>query len=67
MTDFKAISSSLEERGFCVVPEFLSREEIDFLVEEFDETIPLHPKPSMRRSTLATSRLPVKPERCVLA
>ena len=36
MTDFKAIASSLEERGFCVVPEFLSREEIDFLVAEFD-------------------------------
>ena len=36
MTDFKAITSSLEERGFCVVPEFLSREEIDFLVAEFD-------------------------------
>ena len=36
MTDFKAITSSLEERGFCVVPEFLSRDEIDFLVEEFD-------------------------------
>ena len=36
MTDFKAIASSLEERGFCVIPEFLSRDEIDFLVEEFD-------------------------------
>ena len=36
MTNFKAIASSLEERGFCVVPEFLSREEIDFLVAEFD-------------------------------
>ena len=36
MTDFKAITSSLEERGFCVIPEFLSRDEIDFLVEEFD-------------------------------
>jgi hypothetical protein len=36
MTDFKAISASLEERGFCVVPDFLSRDEIDFLVEEFD-------------------------------
>jgi hypothetical protein len=36
MTDFKAIASSLEERGFCVIPEFLSREEIDFLVAEFD-------------------------------
>ncbi len=39
MTDFKAIASSLEERGFCVVPEFLSREEIDFLeVEDVMET-----------------------------
>ena len=36
MTDFKAIASSLEQRGFCVIPEFLSRDEIDFLVEEFD-------------------------------
>ena len=36
MTDFKAIASSLDERGFCVVPEFLGRDEIDFLVEEFD-------------------------------
>ena len=36
MTDYKAITYSLEERGFCVIPEFLSREEIDFLVEEFD-------------------------------
>ena len=36
MTDFKAIAASLEARGFCVIPEFLSREEIAFLVEEFD-------------------------------
>ena len=36
MTDFKAIASSLDERGFCVIPKFLSREEIDFLVAEFD-------------------------------
>ena len=36
MTDFKVIASSLEERGFCVVPEFLSREEIDFLVADFE-------------------------------
>ena len=36
MTDFHAIASALEERGFCVVPDFLSRDEIDFLVEEFD-------------------------------
>ena len=36
MTDFKAIPSSLEERGFCVIPEFLNRDEIDFLVADFD-------------------------------
>ena len=36
MTDYKAIAAALDERGFCVVPEFLSREEIDFLVAEFD-------------------------------
>ena len=36
MTDFKTIAASLEERGFCVIPEFLSRKEIDFLVAEFD-------------------------------
>jgi hypothetical protein len=36
MTDFKTIASSLEERGFCVIPEFLSHEEINFLVAEFD-------------------------------
>ena len=36
MTDLKAITCSLEERGFCVIPEYLSRDEIDFLVEEFD-------------------------------
>ena len=36
MTNFQAIASALEERGFCVIPEFLSRDEIDFLVEEFD-------------------------------
>ena len=36
MTDFKAIASSLEERGFCVIPEFLSRDEIDFLVADFE-------------------------------
>jgi hypothetical protein len=35
MTDFTAIAASLDERGFCVIPEFLSREEIDFLVAEF--------------------------------
>ena len=45
MTDFKAISASLEERGFCVIPEFLSREEIDFLVEEFDACPDSEPAP----------------------
>ena len=36
MTDFTAIASSLEERGFCVIPEFLSHEAIDFLVADFE-------------------------------
>ena len=36
MTDFKAIAASLDERGFCVIPEFPSREEIDFLVADFE-------------------------------
>ena len=36
MTDFKAIASSLDKRGFCVVPEFLSRDEIDFLLADFE-------------------------------
>ena len=68
MTDFKAIAASLDERGFCVIPEFLSREKIDFLVAEFDASPDYTPqgKPSMRRSTLAISQLPVKPELCVL-
>ena len=43
MTDFQAIASALEERGFCVVPDFLSRDEIDFLVEEFDAMPGLFP------------------------
>ena len=68
MTDFKAIAAALDERGFCVVPEFPSRDEIDFLVAEFDASpdYPPQRKPSMRRSTLAISQLPVKPELCVL-
>ena len=48
MTDFKAIASSLEERGFCVVPEFLSREEIDFLLADF-EASPLPDNPTRVR------------------
>ena len=45
MTDFKAIASSLEERGFCVVPEFLSRDEIDFLLADFEASpLPDNPK-----------------------
>ena len=43
MTDFKAIACALDERGFCVVPEFLSRDEIDFLVAEFDASPGLFP------------------------
>ena len=44
MTDFKAIAASLEARGFCVIPEFLSREEIAFLVEEFDASPDYSPR-----------------------
>ena len=45
MTDIKAIASSLEERGFCVVPEFLSRDEIDFLLADFEASpLPDNPK-----------------------
>ena len=68
MTDFTAIAASLDERGFCVIPEFLSREEIDFLVAEFDASpdYSRQRKPSMRRGTLAISQLPAKPELCVL-
>ena len=45
MTDFKAIASSLEERGFCIVPEFLSRDEIDFLLADFEASpLPDNPK-----------------------
>ena len=69
----RAIASSLDERGFCIVPEFLGRDEIDFLVEEFDASPDYPPPPppagrktSMRRGTLATSWLPVKGELCVL-
>ena len=50
MTDFKAIVLSLEEQGFYVVPEFLCREEIDFLLSEFD------PSPAYDPESTATSR-----------
>ena len=51
MIDFKAIASSLEERGFCVIPEFLSREEIDFFVAEFEASLDYGPE------SMATSRI----------
>lgn len=59
--DFKAIATALDKRGFCVVPEFLSRDEIDFLVAEFDASPDYSPptKPGMRSGTSATSPLPV--------
>ena len=50
MTDFQAIASALEERGFCVVPDFLSRDEIDFLVEEFDASPDYSPPPKDKRA-----------------
>ena len=46
MTDFKAIAASLEERGFCVIPEFMSRDEIDFLVEN-PPSCPIRCKPRL--------------------
>ena len=50
MTDFKAIAASLEERGFCVIPEFLSREEIDFLVADFEASpLPANSRDGQRR------------------
>ena len=59
MTDFKAISSSLEERGFCVIPEFLSREEIDFLVEEFDACPDYAPAPRTKHAARHLGDKPV--------
>ena len=59
MTDFKAIASSLEERGFCVVPEFLSRDEIDFLVEEFDASPDYSPQTKNKHNTRHLGDKPV--------
>ena len=36
MTDFQAIAAALDARGFCVIPDFLSRAEIDFLLADFE-------------------------------
>ena len=57
MTDFKAIASSLEERGFCVIPEFFSCEEIDFLVAEFDACPDYSPPPYFALHTDSLSPL----------
>ena len=59
MTDFKAIASSLKERGFCVVPEFLSRDEIDFLVEEFDASPDYSPQTKNKHNTRHLGDKPV--------
>ena len=59
MTDFKAIASSLEERGFCVVLEFLSRDEIDFLVEEFDASPDYSPQTKNMHNTRHLGDKPV--------
>jgi hypothetical protein len=49
-TDFHAIASAIEARGFCVVPDFLGRDEIDFLVEEFDVCPDYSAPPQDKRS-----------------
>ena len=59
MTDFKAIAASLEARGFCVIPEFLSRDEIDFLVEEFDACPDYAPAPRTRHAARHLGDQPV--------
>ena len=59
MTDFKAIAAALDERGFCVVPEFLSREEIDFLVEEFDASPDYSPPTKTRHAAQHLGDKPV--------
>ena len=59
MTDFKAIAASLEARGFCVIPEFLSREEIDFLVEEFDASPDYSPVSKTRHAARHLGDKPV--------
>ncbi|PZC44455.1 MAG: hypothetical protein DK306_001842 [Chloroflexi bacterium] len=59
MTDFHAIASALEERGFCVVPDFLSRDEIDFLVEEFDACPDSEPAPRTKHGARHLGDQPV--------
>ena len=59
MTDFHAIASALEERGFCVVPDFLSRDEIDFLVEEFDASPDTEPAPRTKHGARHLGDQPV--------
>ena len=48
--DFKAIATALDKRGFCVVPEFLSRDEIDFLVAQFDASPDYSPPTKTRHA-----------------
>ena len=59
MTDFQAIAAALEERGFCVIPDFLSREEIDFLVEEFDACPDYSPAPRTKHAARHLGDRPV--------
>ena len=59
MTDFQAIASALEERGFCVIPDFLSRDEIDFLVEEFDACPDSEPAPRTKHGARHLGDQPV--------
>ena len=68
MTDFKAIACALDERGFCVVPEFLSRDEIDFLVAEFDASPDYSPPTKTKHAAQHLGDKPVagQTELCVL-
>ncbi len=59
MTDFKAIPSSFEKRGFCVIREFLSCEEIDFLVAEFDASPEYSPTTKIKHAARHLGDRPV--------
>ena len=59
MTDFQAIAAALEARGFCVIPDFLRRAEIDFLVDEFDVCPDYSPPPQDKRSARLRGDQPV--------
>ena len=60
MTDLTAIAASLDERGFCVIPEFLrALLQIDFLVEEFDACPDYAPVPRTKHGARHLGDKPV--------